>query len=197
MPITTVAVSPGARRSGTTGLPLHPTFPPNPCPHSPTASRPCRAMPCHTDLRELLYPHARQWLGFVDSQVLHLSVGVVGDLDLDGHHVGVTREGPAAEAVLNCKPLACHAVQQLVGLHCIERWAQQLHQGRVGTAEGSLQPLQVAEGPGAPTGDRGPGTSPGRAWGTLTVGVREVSVRVRPSRSVTRLVEMTLLEGMG
>lgn len=29
------------------------------------------------------------------------------------------------------------------------------------------------------------------------MGVREVSVRVRPSRSVTRLVEMTLLEGMG
>lgn len=29
------------------------------------------------------------------------------------------------------------------------------------------------------------------------MGVREVSVRVRPSRSVTRLVEMMLLEGMG
>lgn len=29
------------------------------------------------------------------------------------------------------------------------------------------------------------------------MGVRELSVRVRPSRSVTRLVEMMLLEGMG
>lgn len=33
--------------------------------------------------------------------------------------------------------------------------------------------------------------------GTLTAGAREVSVSVRPSRSVTRLVETMLLEGMG
>lgn len=60
----------------------------------------------------------------------------------------------------------------------------------MGAAEGSLPPLREAEGSGAPTGDR-------EGMGTLTVGVREVSVRVRPSRSVTRLVEMMLLEGMG
>lgn len=45
MPITTLAVSPGARCSGTTRLSLHPTFSPNPHPHSLTASWPCRAVP--------------------------------------------------------------------------------------------------------------------------------------------------------
>jgi len=97
MPITTLAVSPGARCSETTGLPPRPLHQPTPVPVPPPAA----LQPCHTDLGELLDPHAGEQLGFADPQALHLGVGVVGDLDLDGQHVGVPQEGPAAEAVLD------------------------------------------------------------------------------------------------
>lgn len=67
MPITTLAVSPGARRSETTGLPLRPMFPlpANPSPHPPQQYCGCAA-PCHTNLGELLDPHAGERFGLAD-----------------------------------------------------------------------------------------------------------------------------------
>lgn len=55
----------------------------------------------HTNLGELLDPHARKQLGLADPQAFHLGISVIGDLDLDSHHVRISREGTAAEAVLN------------------------------------------------------------------------------------------------
>lgn len=57
--------------------------------------------------------------------VLSLRVGVVGELDLDGHHVGVRAEGLPAETVLDRKTLACNPVQEFVHLHRC-RWSEGL-----------------------------------------------------------------------
>lgn len=70
-----------------------------------------------THLGELSDPHSRLKFGLFDVDVLGLRAGVVGELDLDGHHVGVGAEGLPAETVFDRETLACYAVQELVHLH--------------------------------------------------------------------------------
>lgn len=64
-------------------------------------------------------------------QALNGSIRAVGEVDVHRHHVGVPREGLAAESVVHRQPLACYAVQQLLPPNT-RHWAQQLEGKSVG-----------------------------------------------------------------
>lgn len=69
-----------------------------------------------TDLSELVDPHPALQLHVLHVQVLGVRRGVVGELHLHRHHVGVGGERLAAEAVLHAQTVPRDAVQQLVAL---------------------------------------------------------------------------------
>lgn len=69
-----------------------------------------------TDLWELFDPHPRLKLHVLHVQALGVGGGVVGEVHLHRHHVGVGDEGLPAEAVLHRQALPRDAVQQLVAL---------------------------------------------------------------------------------
>lgn len=58
-------------------------------------------------------------------QSLDGSLRVVGEVDVQGHHVGIPRERLAAEGIVHSQPLSSYPVQQLMPPNA-GYWTQQL-----------------------------------------------------------------------
>lgn len=68
---------------------------------------------------------ASRQLGSAHMQPLDGSLRVVGEVDMQRHHVGIPRERLAAEGIVHRQPLSSYPVQQLLPPNA-GHWTQQL-----------------------------------------------------------------------
>lgn len=145
-------------------------------------------------------------------QPLDGSLRVVGEVDVQGHHVGIPRERLAAEGIVHSQPLSSYPVQQLMPPNA-GYWTQQLERntGVEGHAEKrqrivspnpvlprailkklGLKGIPVITSQLLPHRTTPQNTAQSQVSPQLTEGTREESVSVRPSRSAARLVDTTM-----
>lgn len=143
-------------------------------------------------------------------QPLDGSLGVVGEVDMQRHHVGIPRERLATEGIVHSQSLSSYPVQQLL-LPNAGHWTQQLE--RKTRDVGEKRQRIVNPDPVLPRASLKnldlkvsqslhPGlfhTGPHRriqqlveSLPQLTEGTRDESVSVRPSRSAAKLVDTTM-----